>query len=315
MSDFSLFDPSFTHLPGIAVAGWLGNLFGRRQARRVRATTEFVVPSDTSPEIRLQAGWKTDAGCVREINEDSIAVVKPASTAALAAHGVLAVVCDGMGGHEAGEIASRLAIEAFVRRAQGDDRDPAALLVRAVEAANLAVFEAGQRDAKLKGMGTTCTAILFRGGAAYCAHVGDSRCYMVRDGDLLLMTEDHSAVMDLVRRGVITREEARYHPDKNVISRALGSQRHVNVSAWPRPMIVRPGDRFLLCSDGLYDLVEDNELRDAMVVHDPQGACDALVELARARGGHDNISVAVMSLPAEQSSRPVGETRTIEINP
>lgn len=263
-------------------------------------------------EERLQVGWKTDPGCVREINEDSMRVVRPSATADLATHGVLAVVCDGMGGHEAGEIASRLALEAFLRCAAAGDRDPGALLVRCVEAGNAAVFDAAQRDTRLAGMGTTCTGLLVRGGVAWCAHVGDSRCYMVRNGEIFLMTEDHSAVMELVRRGVISREEARHHPEKNVISRALGSHRRVAVSTWPRPMALRPGDRFLVCSDGLYDLVEDGEICQVLETHEAQGACETLVLMARDRGGHDNISVAVLSLPGAEPSQ-VRETRVLEV--
>ncbi|MCC6318253.1 MAG: Stp1/IreP family PP2C-type Ser/Thr phosphatase [Gemmatimonadaceae bacterium] len=306
--------PAALGAPAFLSAGWLSRWFGGPPpATPLRATVELALPGDGAPEARLQVGWSTDPGCVREINEDAIRVVRPVSATDLATHGVLAVVCDGMGGHEAGEIASGLAIEAFVRGAAAHERDAAAQLVRCVEAANLAVFEAAQRDRKLAGMGTTCTGLLLRGGAAYCAHVGDSRCYLVRDGEIFLMTEDHSAVMELVRQGVITRDEARHHPDKNVISRALGSQRRVAVSAWPQPLGLRPGDRFLICSDGLYDLVEDVELRDTMLGLDAQGACDALVRLARERGGFDNISVAVLALPANDSARPVRETRAIEV--
>ncbi|MGQ0648412.1 MAG: Stp1/IreP family PP2C-type Ser/Thr phosphatase [Gemmatimonadaceae bacterium] len=297
---------------------FFSRLFGRRPAvsgASVRPTIELIPPmgkNAVAPELRIVAGMATDPGCVREINEDAIQVVRPQPPDELARHGILAVVCDGMGGHEAGEIASRLAIEAFVRCAAIPDRDPGALLVRCVEAANLAVFEAAQRERKLAGMGTTCTGLLVRGGAAYCAHVGDSRCYLVRDGEIFLMTEDHSAVMDLVRQGVLSLEEARHHPDKNVISRALGSHRQVAVSAWPRPLGLRPGDRFLICSDGLYDLVEDAELRDVVVSREAQDGCDALVRLARERGGFDNISMAILALPGDGPSRPVRETRVVE---
>jgi protein phosphatase len=188
--------------------------------------------------------------------------------------------------------------------------------VRAVRFANRAIHDAARRDPKLHGMGTTCTALVLRGGLAYCAHVGDSRLYLIRDGEIFLMTEDHSAVMDMVRRGLLTRDEARRHPDKNVIVRALGGRREVEVSAWPQPLSVRAGDRFLLSSDGLHDLVEDDELQRAAAL-DPHAACERLVALARERGGHDNISVAIVAMrpldgAAAGGGSTVRETRALE---
>lgn len=313
MADICAPSLALTGRPSFMSASWFGDWFGRRPETPARATVELGIPGDSVVEERLQVGWKTDPGCVREINEDSMRVVRPSDAAELANHGVLAVVCDGMGGHEAGEIASRLALEAFLRCASNGDRDPGAMLVRCVEAGNAAVFEAAQRDARLAGMGTTCTGLLVRGGVAWCAHVGDSRCYMVRNGEIFLMTEDHSAVMELVRRGVITREEARHHPEKNVISRALGSHKRVAVSSWPRPMALRPGDRFLVCSDGLYDLVDDQEICQVLGSRDAQSACDTLVLMARDRGGFDNISVAVLSLPGNEPAATIRETRVLEV--
>lgn len=299
---------------------FLSRLFGRRDEGAPpgpRPTVELsaISADPSSPEMRVVSGVATDTGCVREINEDSIQVVRPESADELLRRGVLAVVCDGMGGHEAGEVASRLAIEAFTRQVHTDDSEPRRVLVRAMEAANHAVVDAGQRESRLKGMGTTCTAILLRQGMAWCAHVGDSRCYMLRDRELFLMTEDHSAVMELVRRGAITLEEARHHPDKNVISRALGSHKDVAVTTWPQPLVVRPGDRFLVCSDGLYDLVTDDQIREAMVAAAPQDACNRLVAMAREHGGFDNISVAILAMgePPAQPSAPPRETRVVEV--
>lgn len=283
----------------------------------VRPTTELSRVGDggQAPELRVEAGIATDPGCVREINEDFLRIIRPTTPDEMARRGVLAVVCDGMGGHEAGEIASRLAVETIVKRFESEEGDPLVLLPKALQAANRAIFDSADHNRKLKGMGTTCTALVLRGGQAYSAHVGDSRLYLVRGGEIFLMTEDHSAVMELVRRGVISREEARHHPDKNVISRALGSHREVQVTGWPQPFAVHPGDAYLLCTDGLYDLVGDEALlATARDVH-PQVACDRLITLARAAGGHDNISVAILSMTAAHAAVPTGakETRAVEI--
>ena len=300
---------------------FLGKLFSgfggsTRDGPSLRATSAFPLGAVSSPELRVEAGVASDPGCVRTVNEDALRVIRPTTPEGVAQFGVLAVVCDGMGGHEAGEIASHLALETIVKRLESDDRVPPLALVRAVQAANRAIHDAARANPKLHGMGTTCCALLLRGGAAYCAHVGDSRLYLMRGGQIFLMTEDHSAVMELVRKGVITRDEARYHPDKNVISRALGSHKEVEVSAWTQPFTVYPNDAFLICSDGLYDLVGDDELMDVVGDLHPQVACDRLVSLARERGGHDNISVAVLRMrdDAERSPLP-RDTRTIESAP
>lgn len=281
-----------------------------------RPTTELARQEGAqAPEFRIEAGLASDPGCVREINEDYVRIIRPTTPDGVSARGLLAVVCDGMGGHEAGEIASRLAVETIVRRFEDDTDDPLVALPKALKAANLAIFDSADRNRKLTGMGTTCTALILRGGLAYSAHVGDSRLYLVRGGEIFLMTEDHSAVMLLVRQGVISLEEARHHPDKNVISRALGSHRDVQVSAWPRPFAVLPGDRFLLCSDGLYDLVSDATLLAIAADGHPQVACDRLVTLAREVGGHDNISVAILSMAAAgtEAGHRIKETRGVEI--
>lgn len=285
---------------------------------RVRPTVELARPvaaDGGAAELRIEAGVATDPGCVRELNEDMVRVIRPTSADELARRGVLAVVCDGMGGHEAGEIASRLATETIIRRFETDDGDALTLLTRAVQAANRAIFEAAERNKKLAGMGTTVTALLLRGGHAYGAHVGDSRTYLVRNGEIFAMTEDHSAVMELVRQGVISRQEARHHPDKNVISRALGSHRDVQVTGWPQPFALLPGDAFLLCSDGLYDLVDDDVLLATVRDTHPQVACDRLVTLAREAGGHDNISVAIlaMSTTGTPARAAAVATRAVEI--
>ncbi len=266
-------------------------------------------------DFRVEAGVATDPGCVRPINEDVVRVIRPTTAPELAKRGLLAVVCDGMGGHEAGEIASRLAVETIVRRFERDDDGPRTALPSAVRAANRAIFDSAHRHRALHGMGTTCTALVLRDGFAYCAHVGDSRLYLVRDGALFLMTEDHSAVMELVRRGLLSPEEARHHPDRNVISRALGSHRDVQVSDWPRALAVQPGDRFLLCTDGLYDLVDDDTLLAVAGEGHPQIACDRLVALAREAGGHDNISVALLVMRADDERAAPGPapTRPVEI--
>ena len=288
--------------------GFFRRLFRRSQrdtsSRNLRHSAELEPPplfsagdlrSPIGEQLGADIGMLSDPGCVREINEDSIRLVRPLDPDELA-RGVLVVVADGMGGHNAGEIASLLAVQAVVRHYADDLQDPAMSLARSVERANRVIVETANEDTRYRGMGTTCTALLLRGGLAYCAHVGDSRLYLMRSNDIFLMTEDHSAVMDLVRQGAMTHEEARHHPERSVIVRALGARHDVEVASWENPFTVRACDSFLICSDGLYDLVDDEELRDAMRGTAPQLACEHLVELARQRGGPDNITVAIVAV-------------------
>src|SRR5262249_42771834 len=213
------------------------------------------------PKYEVQVSLLTDVGCQREVNEDSIRFVQPGDASVLARKGLLVLVADGMGGHSGGEVASSMAIDAISRVYYEDPDDPQSALKAAFNQASREIFEVAKADESLKGMGTTCTALVLNNGAALAAHVGDSRLYLLRDGQIYLMTEDHSEVMEMVKRGLISLEEARHHPDKNVILRAIGSHSEVEASTWDEPFPVRQGDQFLLCSDGLYDLVEDEEIK------------------------------------------------------
>ena len=266
------------------------------------------------PEYEVVVSLQTDPGCQREINEDQIFLHRPNDPDVLKKKGILIVVADGMGGHSAGEVASGMAVEIIDRVYFDDAHDPASALKSALEEANFEIHKASLGQEGLRGMGTTCTALVLQNGSAISAHVGDSRLYLVRGGQIYLMTEDHSEVMEMVKRGLISLEEARHHPDKNVILRAIGSHAEVQVSTWAEPFPTREGDRFLLCSDGLYDLVEDDEIKRAVEQAEPEAACESLVALAKERGGHDNISVAVVNLVplSESQTKPVPETREVE---
>jgi PPM family protein phosphatase len=244
----------------------------------------------------LVIGMMSDVGCVRELNEDSGRYVQPDDPEVLQQKGVLLVVADGMGGHKAGEVASGLAVEVVSQAYYDDSGDPRSALEQAFHKANRSIHDEAEKDSTKSGMGTTCTALVLQNGTAISAHVGDSRLYLIRDGSIYLMTEDHSAVMEMVKAGLITLEQARHHPEKNVILRAMGSHPEVEVTTWQEPFPVRAGDHFLLCSDGLYDLVQDDEIRQIVELSVPQTACENLIALAKERGGHDNITVGIVKL-------------------
>lgn len=289
------------------------------QWRRLRKGDAKPAASTEQKEIMrirygVVASLLTDVGNVREVNEDCGRYTKPGDPALLEGKGSLAVVADGMGGHSAGERASNLAVEIVNRVYYEDGGDAQAALREAFRRANNEVYEASVKDESLTGMGTTCTALVLQNGSAISAHVGDSRIYLVRGGEIYLMTEDHSMVMEMVKLGIINAEEARHHADKNVIVRALGTQPELEIAMWEKPFPVREGDRFLLCSDGLYDLIEDQEIKQIVLSDEPRAACERLIALAKQRGGHDNITVGLLSLSLtdEAENGSVRVTRELE---
>lgn len=271
--------------------------------------------TDDTRGFEVEASVQTDVGRVREINEDSGRFSRPSDPATLASKGVLLIVADGMGGHSAGEVASGMTVELVPRLYYGSASPAPDALREAVEETNRQIYAASLADESKRGMGTTCTALAVANDEAFAAHVGDSRLYMMREGKVYLLTEDHSAVMEMVKLGLITMDEARTHEDKNVILRALGTSPEVQVSTL-EPFRVRAGDKYLLCSDGLYDLVADEEIeRELSSAEDIHAAGERLIVMAKGRGGHDNITVGILELVptsgngASPSSDGAGETR------
>jgi len=226
----------------------------------------------------------TDVGRMRSHNEDSVLAQPP-----------LFVVADGLGGHEAGEVASNLAVETL--RDHAPRRPDANALARAVRAANREVIRAAKEGIGKPGMGTTITAAIVEGGHITLAHVGDSRAYLLHGGVLQRLTDDHSMVADMMRRGQLSEAEARVHPNRSVITRALGTD--VNMVADTYEVDASLGDRLLLCSDGLSGMLEDAVIADLLGRYrEPATAAHALIAAANEAGGHDNISVVIVDIDA-----------------
>ena len=225
-------------------------------------------------------GSRTDVGRVRDHNEDSLVVKYP-----------LYAVFDGMGGHEAGEVASEIAAN-VVQNLSPSILEPTAL-GQAVMNANLEIIHAAETGKGKPGMGTTCTAALMSGNRLVLAQVGDSRAYLLHEGKLQQLTRDHSYVADLVERGEITKDYARIHPDRSKITRALGTDPNMVPDLYE--LEVDEGDRLLLCSDGLYSMITDFDIEHILCGEaDPQAAADRLVREANEWGGHDNITAIVV---------------------
>jgi PPM family protein phosphatase len=247
----------------------------------------------------LEPFGATDAGKVRRNNEDALLVGEGRDE-------TLFAVADGIGGFEAGEEASRIAIEVL------NELEPGSPFQEAVREANRRILAAGRGDERLSGMGTTVVAVRFGGTSerpvAEVAHVGDSRAYLLRGGSLRPVTEDHSLVAELVRSGDLTRAQAAEHPQKNLITRALGAEEEVEVDTTVLP--VEAGDRILLCSDGLTDMVSEDGVSEILTesAGDPEGAARRLLSAALDAGGTDNVTVVVVDV--KEHVAPPGEERS-----
>jgi PPM family protein phosphatase len=243
----------------------------------------------------IEVAGLSDLGCQRENNEDSYSYWEPAGDAEFAQKGRLAVVADGMGGHEGGQEASRLAVESIQETyADTPTTDPQALLTAGFHEAHQRIQSYAAAHTKLRGMGTTATAIVILANRLYYAHIGDSRLYKVTKQEIARLTHDHSYVSRLVESGVITPEEAEAHPQRNILTAALGAGADIAVETPDQPITLKTGDTLVLCTDGLWGQLTDMELQRAVVQNSPEAACRALVNLARERGGPDNITVQVL---------------------
>jgi protein phosphatase len=247
-------------------------------------------------------GQHSHVGMARTANEDFFGYWESDDDRTFDLKGRLAIVCDGMGGHAGGEIASRLAVKTIIQEYQTDaSENVMEALRRCIEAANSAVFaEASKPDNELlKGMGTTVTAIVHRREVVYFGQVGDSRAYLIRGNAIRQMTKDHSLVQQLVDEGLLEESEMENHPDKNVILRSLGVKPKVEVDISYAPLA--PGDIYLLCSDGLSGLVSNDEMLSIVRAGVSQGddlrqICERLIDLANQYGGHDNITVQLLRI-------------------
>ncbi len=241
------------------------------------------------PWQAVEVASRTDVGRVRESNQDACGVFEDPRGDRLF------VVADGMGGHLGGEVASQMAVEAIAEACAASDAAPAERLHQAIVTANRRIFERASGDSSVAGMGTTVVAVLLaREGSAWVAHVGDSRLYRLRAGDLETLTADHSLVAELERGGYLSPEEAARHPRRHELMRSVGPVPEVEPEV--APLALEPGDRLLLCTDGLCGYAEEASIVQALREATPELAARTLVELANACGGEDNVTVQVLEL-------------------
>lgn len=239
--------------------------------------------------MKISAG--TDVGKVRDNNQDYYLLGNLPD-------GVWAVVCDGMGGHAGGNVASKIASEKIKYMITSNYRNDMSvssvrnMLETAIASANIDVFDMAEQTPNLKGMGTTVVAAVIRPSGSVVAHVGDSRCYHISDGEIRQITKDHSMVQELLDTGAITKEEALVHPRRNIITRALGLFEYEKID-FTEP-ILKAGDKLLICSDGLTNHVSDDEILNLVTTRPMNSIAEELIDLANKNGGSDNITVVLL---------------------
>lgn len=243
----------------------------------------------------IEVGNLTDIGKKRKHNEDYYGFFR------LGEDEFLAIVADGMGGHASGEIASRMAVEIIqeVYSKERAEQEVLDSLKSAFEVANFSILQKSLEQDQLNGMGTTATVLVIKEDQTFVGHMGDSRAYLFRDGAVNQLTKDHSMVNRMVEQGLLSKEEAEHHPQRNVIYKALGVNRDADLELIG-PLPVYLNDIFLLCSDGLTNLVTDEEMLKIVKKESPQKACEKLIQLANKRGGDDNITVQILKMVKEQ---------------
>lgn len=263
------------------------------------------------PDLSPATAWRTDPGLVRRHNEDFVAVYEPATEEDLRSHGRVYIVADGVGGADAGEVASRYASERALHHylATASITDRGERLLEAMQAANTDLRKIAMGRDDSRRMATTMVAAVVVDSHTYIGNVGDSRAYQWRDGRLTQITRDQSLVAQLVEEGALTAEEASHYPYKNIILYSIGSEKRPPIDLYE--VNLEPGDFLLLCSDGLTRHVDDSEIAGIIGRQPPPEATETLVQLARERGGEDNITVAIMRHdPPPGRSAAVADSKT-----
>lgn len=254
----------------------------------------------THPKPGLEAASLTDVGLLRANNEDSYLYWEPQSEEAFRRKGRLAVIADGMGGYEGGQEASRLAVETvrYVYDEEFGD-DPQANLISGLLRAHDTIQRYAVEHPEFSGMGTTCTALAIVDHQLYFAHIGDSRLYLSRGTSMSRLTRDHSYVGRLVENGIVRSEDAESHPQRHILTAALGSGRDLTPDAPQQPIALQDGDQLILCTDGLWSVVGEQEIARVTQTRPPAEACRMLVKAALAHGGPDNVTVIILKVSGD----------------
>lgn len=263
-------------------------------------------------EADIRAIVVTDLGNVRTNNEDMGYFVRPNDLNVRKERGFLGIVADGMGGHAAGEVASKMAVEIIRNTYYATSDQITKSLKHAFLQANQKINAEAKQNTQRKGMGTTATAVVIRGDELFFAHIGDSRLYLLKDNGIKQLSSDHTYIQELLRKGEISAEAAAVHPDRNVLIRAMGTHESVEVEAVSVKDKFTLGNRLVLCSDGLYDYISDEEILQLASQGELKKCAYDLVNTAKARGGHDNITVLIIESKSEATIEDSKVTTDLE---
>lgn len=280
------------------------NLFGKKKKKKHQTVVnEFDNGS-------VKAVVMTDLGNVRTNNEDVGLFFRVEE-----AHekGCLMMVADGMGGHNAGEVASRMAADIISHEYFKQNGSVEKSLSRSFELANKKIFEMSQSNRSMKGMGTTCTTLVVIGSDIYYSQVGDSRAYLLKQNKIYQITEDHTYVQELVNKGEITIIEASTHPKRNILTNAMGTKESLRIDTGKFALPIEEKDRLMICSDGLYDYLNDDDIARILGGNSLHNAASEMVDEAKKRGGHDNITVVLAEKISLQPGTNDKETRDVDI--
>jgi protein phosphatase len=263
---------------------------------------ESAKRSRSSKENYCTVYTVSETGPVRDHNEDSIAFTFPENNK----QHLIAVVADGMGGHNAGEVASKMACDLLLNYCLKNwkQQAPEKLLHKALINAHQEIVEAGNSNPEQKGMGTTATSVVIKQNVCYIGHIGDSRVYLLRNDTLMQLSTDHTLVNQMFENGEITEKERDHHPMKNVILQALGTTPTIQPQIPSNGWAVHEGDRLLLCSDGVYDVLSDDDIKDLLMMKQPEFALECLSSVATSRKVSDNFSALLIDISSEVQSIP-----------
>lgn len=272
-------------------------------------------PKNQAPiAIDYRAVALTDVGSVRDNNEDHLVFIRPFDLKTRASHGCLALVADGMGGYSYGELASKMATDIISRNYFDASPNIVSALRKSFEKANKAIYQRAARDSRFKGMGTTCTGVVLLENEIYLGHVGDSRAYLLKGDKVIQLSNDHTLVQHLLDTGQITQEESLSHPQRNVVTRAMGTSPRLQADFLKHKLRFEIGDRLVICSDGLYEYVQEDELKQMLANKKLNQASQSLIDLAKQRGGHDNISVLIVETFQTDLNQANNPTQKISIS-
>lgn len=291
--------------------GWINNLFGKKNKPETTAADHH---SNTAEPVAIKAVVMSDLGNIRTNNEDMGLFFKVADENSLREKGYMLIVADGMGGHNAGEVASSMATDIICREYFNQKNNSVEKnLEKALTLANKTIFEKASSQSAYQGMGTTCTVLVVIGRDVYYAHAGDSRAYIQKNGSIMQITEDHTYVQQLVNNGDITAAEAAVHPKRNILTNAMGTKPEMRIDTGKCKHRFENNDRLLLCSDGLYDYLNDEELNKMLGEGNLKNAASSMIELAKARGGHDNITIVLAETDNNTEETELKLTRDVEL--